>query len=94
MNTDIQRKNLVAQPFSDGPTAEPARPAPKRKYVRRTITAGPGTALVVEQEQRLFDARNLKVVLNTIATLSEWGLEHVADAVAARRSVLTEAKAP
>lgn len=64
-------------------------PAPsKRQYRRRSITTGPGTKLVMEQEQKLAEARKIAKCLNDIGTLMEWGCEQVMAAVKARMDFL------
>lgn len=54
---------------------------PKRKYARRSITAGSGTALIVEQEKRLHESRKIKVAMDAIDLASQWGWEKLRDAV-------------
>lgn len=64
-------------PMTDSPAPIPV----KRSYRRRSITAGPGTKLVMEQEQKLAEARKIARALNDIESMSGWGLDQVCTAV-------------
>ena len=60
----------------------------KRTYRRRSITTCPGTKLVMEQEQKLAEARKIARALNDIASMSNWGCDQIESAVRARRGLL------
>jgi hypothetical protein len=73
-------------PMTDSPAPIPV----KRSYRRRSITAGPGTKLVMEQEQKLAEARKIARALNDVATMSEWGLNQIKTAIEVRNHELTQ----
>jgi hypothetical protein len=78
------------------PSCEPSIPvagnpittSQKRQYRRRSITTGPGTKLVMEQEQKLAEARKIARAMNDVATMSHWGLDQIQAAISARLELL------
>jgi len=80
----------MTKPTEPTPAAPAAPAQAKRTYRRRSITTGPGTKLVMEQEQKLAEARKIARALNDVETMSKWGIEQIQQAIRNRECALVE----